>query len=132
MTDHDPLADRPPRLTPRGVLTVLLLLVAGAGFAAGVTVLTSRIATPEIGLRGVPTVGELAPVDTTPETTTTPRTTSTAAPTRTTTTTRTRTTTPPTAPPVAAPPTTDDGDDDDRGRGRGRGRGGDDDAEGDD
>lgn len=131
MTGHDPLADHPPRLTPRGVLTVLVLLVAGAAFAAGVTVLTSRIATPEIGLRGVPTVGELAPVDTTPETTTTPRTTTTAVATPTTTTTRPRTTAPATAPPVVAPTTTDE-DGDDGGRGRGRGRGGDDDAEGDD
>lgn len=131
MTDHDPLTGPPPRITSRGVLTVLVLVLAGAAFAAGVTVLTSRIATPEIGLRDAPTVGELAPIDTTPETATTPGTTTTPRTTRT-------ITRPPTttaaAPPVAAPTTTgDDGrEDDDRGRGRGRGRGGDDDADGDD
>lgn len=105
----------------RALLLGLTLIAAGAAFAAGITVLTSSIASPEIGLRGVPELGELAPVPTTtgtssPRTTTTPPTT--------TTTVRRPTTTAP-----VAPTRTDDtdSDDDDGGRGRGRGRGGDED-----
>jgi hypothetical protein len=113
----------------RAVLIGLAMLVAAVAFAAGITVLTSSIADPEIGLHGVPELGELAPVPaqvttTAPRRTTTPRPTTRRPPTR------PASTRPPT--PVQPPTTTAEdssGSDDDgsRGRGRNRGRGGDDD-----
>lgn len=129
----------PPSRTRTALLAVGLLL-AGVAFAAGLAVLTTSIASPQIGLRGTP--GVLSPADTVARTTPTGtepartvRSTSTA-------TTRTSDDDPPpastprpsaTAPPVAtAEPDDDvgdDGPDDDdsgQGRGRGRGRGGDD------
>jgi hypothetical protein len=124
MTTHGP--DRPRRRL-RSVLAALGLVTAGVAFAVALAALTTQIATPEIGLRGIPTVGEVAPAPpvadgaggsgsrstTVPTTSTEVRT----APT---------TSTPSTTPTVEDPPETEDGpetQDDDSGRGRGRGRG---------
>lgn len=124
------------RSRTRTVLVALGLLLAGLAFAAALAVLTTSIASPQIGLRGTP--GVLSPADT-------PTSTSDDGPVRSTRA-RTATTTdddpPPastprptaTTPPVAATPEPDDDavdddtqdDDDGQGRGRGRGRGGDD------
>ena len=110
----------PPIRSPRRLrttLTVIALLVAGIGFAAGLAALTTRIATPEIGLRGIPTLGEVAPAPPAGEPArTSDRPASVPAPTTT------------TQPPPSSDddPRTED-DDSGRGRGRGRGRGSDDD-----
>lgn len=135
-----------PRSTTRTALLALGLVLAGLAFAAALAVLTTKIASPQIGLRGTPGVLTPADVATTPASDVPARTTSTTATTRTRTT-RTATdgeggpspaSTPrPTAtarPPVVPAVPDDDatvdddggGDDGGRGRGRGRGRGGDD------
>ena len=121
------------RSRSRSVLVGLGLLAAGLGFAVGMAVLTTRIASPKIGLRGTPSIGTLAPAA---RTTTTPRTATTKPP-RTTAPPRSatgRSTPAPTQAPAPVPtvtaapaptvtPSVGDGDGDDTGRGRGRGRG---------
>ena len=125
-----PAAPDRPRRRLRAALIALGLVAAGLAFAAGLAALTTRIATPEIGLRGLPTLGEVAPAPSPRDVVGEPRPAPTTTTTPTATTSPTTTSAPTTAPEVEDRPDAQDGsetEDDDSGRGRGRGRSDDDD-----